>query len=40
MATFVVEFIAKEDEDEGLALWIIRTDDSSNQHARGIEVIL
>ena len=40
MVDFVVEFTAKEDEDGRLALWMIWTDRSSNQHAGGIGVIL
>ena len=40
LADFIAKFTGKEDEDEGLAPWIIRTDGSSKQHAWGIEVIL
>ena len=40
MVDFVVEFTAKEDEDGGLAPWMIQMDGSSNQHAGGIGVVL
>ena len=40
MANFIVEFTTKEDEGEGAAPWMIWTDDSFNQRARGIGVIL
>ena len=40
MADFVVEFTTKEDEDKGLAPWIIWMDDSSNQCAGGVGVVL
>ena len=40
MADFVVEFTTKEDEGEGVAPWMIWTDDSFNQRARGIGVVL
>ena len=40
MADFVVEFTTKEDEGEGAASWMIWTDGSFNQRARGIRVVL
>ena len=40
MADFVAEFTTKEDEGEGAALWMMWTNDSFNQCAKGIGVIL
>ena len=40
MADFVVEFTTKENEGEGAASWMIWTDGSFNQRARGIRVVL
>lgn len=40
MANFIAKFIAKKDEDEGLATWMIWTNDSSNQRVGGVGVIL
>lgn len=40
MVDFVVKFTAKEDEDEGIAPWVIWTDGSSNQHVVGVRFVL
>ena len=40
MADFIVEFTTMEDEDNRLVTWMIRMDGSSNQRARGVEVVL
>lgn len=40
LADFIAEFTAKEDEDEEPAMWMVRMDDSSNQHVGGIGVVL
>ena len=40
LADIVPEFTAKEDKDRRLVTWMIRMDGSSNQHARGVEVVL
>ena len=40
MVDFVAKFTTKENDDRGLALWMVRMDVSTNQHAGGVEVIL
>lgn len=40
LADFVVKFIAKEDEDEEPATWMVQKDGLSNQHGGGIVVVL